>query len=71
MDRARQRGKEIEANMSIHTKEILLYMTWTLNLLLLGLMESFPKEEISVGKRFRESEFPGKTSTYFKCDRKS
>lgn len=43
MDRARQRGRETEANMSVHTKEILLYMTWTLNLLLLGLMESFPK----------------------------
>lgn len=71
MDRARQRGREIEANMSVHTKEILLYMTWTLNLLLLGLMESLPKEEISMGKRFRKSEVSGKTSTYFKCDRKS
>lgn len=36
MDRARQRGRETEANMSVHTKEILLYMTWTLNLTVIG-----------------------------------
>lgn len=47
--------------MSLHTQEMLLYGSWTMKLLLLGLTENFPKEDFPWENDLQDLKVPGKT----------